>query len=523
MKSRYFNSLLIIFVFLSASFVIHPSSVYSEFFSDDYDFGRRIDMIMGDSKAITVSNPQRLAIGDPKIADVISAGKAEILVAAKAAGETKLQIWDGFGHREIAVRVFAEDLSLLKKRLEGLFSTAGIRGVQFQIGEQEQKIFVLGDMPTRRRDVINQLLANFRPKLIDLLTYKEDNPLVEIDVQVMEIGKTLIDKLGIDWNESFTFTEVGVPAHDLRNDIGGMFKSLGVGTYTRDALTATLHALERDNLGRTLARPKLVALSGKEAKILVGGQIPTLSSVSTTSGTTTASVEYVDYGIKLNIRPEVKETGDIACRLEVEIKTVDSANSLTVSGTATPAFKTRNATTELYLKNEQTIFLAGLISSEEKNNLRQVPALGNLPILGMLFRSKDFQNANTELVISLTPKIVNYGDMRQEVELAQALKQGLSGEPADIYSRTVQEIILKKAGFPMEAQRANLSGGVVVNLHLLASGQLVNAVISESSGHKLLDNAALLTVKRLSPYPAFPKELMLKEIWVEVPITYQTS
>ncbi len=507
-----------------------PRAGQSEFFSDEYSASpKQLDVVIGESKVIRVSKPQRIAIGDPDIADIAGASNTELLVSAKKAGETNLQIWDDFGQREVSIRVFEEDLNKLKKRLEDLFSTAGLHGVTFQIGEQESKVFVLGELPLRKKDVVKQLLQNFKEKIIDLVTYSEDNPLVEIDVQVLEIAKTAIDQLGINWTSSFTFTESPTPsAHTLNRQIGDMAKAVWQSQFDRTTLTAVLTVLQQDNLARVLARPKLVSLSGKEAKFLVGGEVPVLSDVSVSSGTTTTSVEYVDYGIKLNIKPEVKETGDISCELMIEIKTIDTSTQLTVQtgssiSTTTPGFKTRNVSTELYLKNEQTIFLAGLIDNEETNNLQAVPGLGSVPILGLLFRSKNFRLGQTELVVSLTPRIVSYGDMKQDVAGANAVKRNPSEEPAEAYSRAVQEKILKSVTYPLEAQRANLSGQVVLSLHLMPNGSVAGVVVSESSGHKLLDNAAIFTVKRLAPYPAFPKDLLLKEIWVDVPITYQLN
>jgi TonB family protein len=515
-------------VALLAGVLCAPEQVRSEFLFNDYDTARELDVVIGESKVVEVANPKRIAIGDPKIADVVGASRTEILVSAKAAGETNLQIWDDYGQREVFVRVFEEDLGKLKKRLEDLFGTAGLRGVYFQVGAQERKVFVLGEVPLRKKEVVTQLLESFRNRIIDLVTFKEDNPLVEIDVQVMEIAKTVIDKLGISWSQSITFNEATPGSHTLIRQAADIMKAVGQSRFDRTALTATLNILEQDNLARTLARPKLVALSGKEAKILVGGEVPILSSVSVSSGTTTTAVDYVEYGIKLNIKPEVKETGDIQCGLEIEIKTIDSSTALTVQtgesiSTTTPGFKTRTVSSELYLKNNETIFLAGLIDNEQSNNLQQVPGLGNMPIFGALFRSKNFQIGDTELVVSLTPKVVRYGDMLQDVEAASRGKAAPDEEPADTYMRTVQETILKNVSYPVEAQRANLSGEVVLSLHLLSNGQLVGVMVSESSGHKLLDKAAVYTVKRLAPYPAFPKGLLLKEIWVEVPITYQMN
>ncbi|MDD5019663.1 MAG: TonB family protein [Candidatus Omnitrophica bacterium] len=528
-KTKTFARLLLTMVMLAAGAWFAPSRVYPEFFFSDYDLGRQLDVVVGESKVVEVANPKRIAIGDPKIADVVGASRTEILVSAKEAGETNLQIWDDYGQREVMVRVFEEDLKKLKKRLEDLFATAGLRGVYFQVGEQERKVFVLGEVPLRKKDIVVQLLENFRARTIDLVTFKEDNPLVEIDVQVIEIAKTVIDRLGINWSQSLVFNEVPTPAaHTLIRQAADVIKAVGQSQFDRTALTATLNILEQDNLARTLARPKLVALSGKEAKILVGGEVPILSSVSVSSGTTTTAVDYVEYGIKLNIKPEVKETGDIQCSLEIEIKTIDSSTQLTVQtgtsiSTTTPGFKTRNVSSELYLKNNETIFLAGLIDNEQTNNLQQVPGLGNLPIFGALFRSKNFQVGNTELVVSLTPKVVRYGDMLQDVEESNRGKMSPDEEPADAYVRSIQDIIYKNVAYPVEAQRANLSGEVVMSLHLLSNGQLVGVVVNQSSGHKLLDRAAVYTVKRLAPYPVFPKGLLLKEIWVEVPIAYQAN
>jgi len=522
---------VLVFV-LTLPLVALPSLPASpEFFFKDYDIERTMDIVVGESKIIRVANPKRVAIGDPEVADVVGAGSEELLISAKSAGETNLQIWDDFGQREIIVRVFEEDLGKLKRRLEDLFVTAGLFGITFQVGDKERKVFVLGRLPERKEEVTTQLLESFKGRIINLVSFDDDSPLVQIDVQVLEISKTAIDRLGINWSSSLTFNEVPTPSdHTLIRHAADLTKAVGQSQFDRTALTAALNILEQDNLARTLARPKLVALSGKEAKFLVGGEVPILSSVSVASGTTTTSVEYIEYGIKLSIKPEVKETGNIFCQLDIQIRSIDTSTQLTVQtgssiSTATPGFRTRQVTSELYLKNNETLFLAGLIDNEEANNLQRVPGLGSLPIFGVLFRSKDFQIGDTELVVSLTPKIISYGDMQRDIASAEAGQRGLPADenPADGYVRLVQETILKSVAYPMEARRANLSGSVVLSLHLASSGQLLNVVVSESSGHQLLDKAAVFTVKRLAPYPAFPKNLTLKEIWIEVPINYQLS
>ena len=521
-----------LFLALCLPLVLFSSRVASpEFFFDDYDIARMMDVVVGESKVIPVANPRRVAIGDPEVADVVGAGSTELLISARSAGETNLQIWDDFGQREIIVRVFDEDLGKLRQRLEDLFDTAGLHGLTFQVGDKERKIFVLGSLPVRREEVTMQLLGSFEDRIINLVTFDDDSPLVQIDVQVLEINKTAMDRLGVNWSSSFTFNEVPTPTdHTLIRHMSDMVKAVGQSQFDRTGLTAVLHALESDNLARVLARPKLVAVSGAEASFLVGGEIPILSDVSVASGTTTTSVEYIEYGIKLSIRPEVRENGEIFCELDISIRTIDTSTALTVQtgvsiSTATPGFKTRQVTTELFLEDNRTLFMAGLIENHEANNLQRVPALANIPIFGALFRSKDFTLGATELLISLTPRVVSYGDMQSDIALAAAGSRGLPDDegPADGYMRLVQEMILKSVAYPMEARRANLSGAVVLSLHLRSSGQLVEVVVDESSGHQLLDKAAVFTVKRLAPYPAFPKNLTLKEIWIEIPINYQLS
>jgi len=529
---RKFLSRFVLFVALAVPLCLIASPAASpEFFFDDYEAARTMDVVVGESKVLPVANPKRVAIGDPEIADVVGAGSTELLLSAQAAGETNLQIWDDFGQREIIVRVYDEDLGKLKRRLEDLFQTAGLYGVSCQVGDKERKIFLLGRLPERKQEVTEQLLENFEERVINLLTFEDDTPVVQIDVQVLEIDKNSMDKLGVNWSSSYTFNEARAnEGHTLNRHIGTIIKGIGESQFDRTSINAVLNLLENDNLAKVLARPKLVAVSGAEAKFLVGGEVPILSNVSVASGTTTTSVEYQEYGIKLSIKPEVKESGNIFCQLDVEIRSIDTSTALTVQtgtsqSTATPGFKTRQVATELLLENGKTLFMAGLIESREANNLQQVPQLGDLPIIGALFRSKDFVLGTTELVISLTPKVISYGDMRPDVGSMRSNSRSLPEDenPADGYVRLVQEAILENVAYPMEARRANLSGSVVLSLHLRANGNLASVFVNESSGHKLLDKAAVFTVKRLAPYPAFPNNLTLKEIWIEVPINYQLS
>jgi len=506
-----------------------------------------IDFIVGELKFITVYSPTRVSVVDPLIADIDKVTEEEIAVIAKSPGTTTLTVWDRAGKRTILLRVFAEDIVKLKDRLFKLLSRLKISNLEVIASKEEGRVIVLGEVLPDEEDRLELILEPFIDKIINLIVVKEETTLVEIETQILELTLTAVEQLGIDWINDFRIREE--PYQDAGS---GSAPITGAGAATKfteifhisswgkDALTANLNLLLSENKGRVLSRPKLVCLSGKEASFLVGGQIPIVTEQTGTGGSE-VSVEYKDYGILLKIVPIVK-AGMIDTTIETEVSSVDWANAVTASGISVPAFATRSTATQVYLRDNQTIFIAGLIKNNETDNVNKVPALASVPILGALFRSKDFQDARTELVISLTPRII-----RSEVEVPVAdikkdykttTRSGGAGYvkvedkpsaritkeniPYSLYAyiKTVQSKIAQAVQYPDEARQFGWEGSCILRLHLFSDGSLDKALIRESSGYSLFDKAAIKAANLQVPYPPFPSETKKEDLWIDIPIVY---
>ncbi|HNS71496.1 MAG TPA: TonB family protein, partial [bacterium] len=279
---------------------------------------------------------------------------------------------------------------------------------------------------------------------------------------------------------------------------------------------------------KVLSQPKVVCLSGEEAKISVGGEVPVVTTTTGESGTAT-NVEYKEYGVILKIRPIVMENDMVKINLYTEVSDIDWINAVTASGISIPAFSKREASTELFIKTGETVFIGGLIKSDKSKDVEKIPAIGNIPVLGALFRSKDFQNDKTELVISLTPDIIKYGEdpiLKEETDGYKVITGDPNTQPSNDlrkYIWNIQRKIISSLIYPPSAEEQAVQGEIKLSLHLFSDGTLSGVRVIQSSGHRVLDDTVIDTVKRLSPYEPFPSSMEEKEVWIEVPIVYSLN
>jgi len=540
------NKIGIVFICVFGVFLVCLST--NAEISDYFDVqGEDMVVIIGETTTLSVNNPKQVKIGNPLLLDVASAGKKELLLSGLEEGETTLTVVDGFGKKNYTVKVYKEDLAKLKERVDILLEAAGFTALQTRIGDKERKIFVTGSLPLSKQASFDSRISSVREKIVNLVDFYDDVMSVEIDVEVLEIEKTEMDTLGLSWNKTITFSEgTAVPDRFQLDNLFNPTDTLKIlSDWRTSTFNATLNFLKQNNKARTLSRPKIVCLSGKEAKLLVGGERPIIKSSSTTAPTTGGSttsyeVEYKDYGITLTIKPIIKENDEIQVALNTEITEVDTTQSQTVGGgVSTPGFKKRNAETELTVLDGQTVFLAGLIKNKKTDDRDSISGLGSIPIIGALFRNRDFDHVDTEIVITLTPKILkNARNIQKEsakdtttpnINIAENTNANLptaslaSDDPAFDYSSLIQNIINSNIAYPKELKGQGAEGTVKLSLHLLPTGELLGAIIMQSSGNKVLDEAADKTVKKLAPFPAFPLKLKLKELWLDIPIVYRAE
>jgi len=503
------------------------------------DSDEEIKLYMGESKIVSVSSPTRIAIGNPAIADVSNVGKSELTVSAKSVGNTSFIIWDSYGEQPYRIRVFAENTAELKKRVDNLLSALNIPTLITKAEDEEAKVVLSGTVKyAKDKERIATALAQVKDKIIDLVTVKEEEAVVEIDVQVIELNRGSQDKLGFTWPGSINLTEVGSPGIQTGGTTWG--KLFKVASETRDAFTLKLDALIQEGNARILSRPRLSCQSGKEAKLVVGGEVPILSGTVTpgTSGsgsvgaTTGGSVEYKEYGVILNIKPNLEESGRIHLNLEVVVSEV--GEQVQTDYALAYTMTKRTATTELFLDDGQTMALGGLIKKKTQEELRRVPWLSDVPVLGVFFRQKtanegwksDTDKINdTELFITLTPHLV--GQVKQQdafkpvpAELPTVSDDNLA-DPVLKYSKIVQKKILDKLVYPSQAKEAGFQGTARLSLNLSYRGDLLNVKLKDSSNYRVLDDNTVNTAKQASPYPPFPATIKDKDIWVDIPITYQ--
>ncbi|PIQ88934.1 MAG: hypothetical protein COV72_05685 [Candidatus Omnitrophica bacterium CG11_big_fil_rev_8_21_14_0_20_42_13] len=517
---------------LAIFFISLPLKVQSE--------QEEIALVIPEVKTISLSSPpKRIAITNPEIIDISSVSASELIINPKSVGKTSLVVWDSTDQKTTyPIRVLVEDLQEIKKRIDKLINELGYLNIYTKVSNEENKILLLGSVASQEhKDRLISVLGGGEEgsavggligKIIDMVEIKSQSQLVQIDVEILEVSKSALEDLGFKWTSALgddgaasTGIQWTETSDNLSNDIYHLGQISRI--WERGAISSKLNLIITQGYGRVLSRPKLVCLSGKEASFLVGGEIPVVTT-STVSGGVSVSVEYKEYGILLEISPTVKSDKFVQATLNTEISDIDKGNAVTASGIDIPAFSKRSAKTELYLKDNQTVFLAGLISNDDSKNIAKLPALADIPILGALFRSKKFEAGETELVISLTPKII-----RQEEGNDKITNYNITGldssSPRTLtnYVRHIQEKIVRAIIYPDMAQKYNSQGEVSVSMHILADGRLLNVLINKSSGNSLLDETAVNIVKAQAPFPPIPATSGLGDMWIDVPIVFRNN
>lgn len=221
-------------------------------------------------------------------------------------------------------------------------------------------------------------------------------------VRVVDINKAELSRLGVNWGQlsikDDTVSFVDQPW--LVQTEGGLNNMLRLG--------AQIDALATDNRARILAEPNLMVDDGGKANMLVGGELPIPLAQSGGGGVSTVTVEWKQYGVLLDIEPKILESGDkINVRVAPEVSSLDFTNGVTISGFVLPALRTRKASTVVTVADGEALVIGGLLSSEDSKVVRKIPLLGDLPIIGKLFTRKEFQTGQTELIIMVTPEIVD--------------------------------------------------------------------------------------------------------------------
>jgi pilus assembly protein CpaC len=402
--------------------------------SDFATVGPMLDLVVGKSTLLRIPTPiERISVGNPNIADISLISPVELYLLGKNYGSTNLVIWRKGGTVAIDVNVSIDSERMERKLRELLPEEKGIRvrpaadsviltgivssGVKAKQAEDIANAFVrdinhglvlpvtAGDTKVQTGSTLSvgSGTGGGSAKVVNLLQVVQGQQ-VMLEVKVAEVSKTLLDKLGVDFKASAGNGGVtyNILSSLLASTAGQLFSITG-----ENGNKLTLDANKTDGLFKVLAEPNIISISGQEASFLAGGKIfiPVVSSSGSGSFIT---LEEKEFGVGLKFTPTVLDGGRIHLKVAPEVSELGRTITIGNGGSAAslPSFTTRRVQTTVQLMDGQSLAIAGLIKNNVTESISRVPLLGDIPILGALFRSSEFQNDRSELVFLITPHLV---------------------------------------------------------------------------------------------------------------------
>lgn len=384
---------------------------------------RYIELVVGAMRTEYLGEIIRVAVARNEVISATTLDNGELLIIPQAAGRTELTVWTkGERRHSFHVNVVSKNMSRELGRLRSIFrdfSEVKFRSEGETIlaeGRLRSDDFVIFD---DKIEDYGNVVSLVRPKLVDI----ED--MIDIEVRVLEITSGFTRELGIQWNASMDGPSIGYiqnfrtnpyfvlhrEGNQLAEDVFGDDDSpLGLSTASQffagiaTSLTSKINLLQEDGDAKILAEPFLSTQSGESANFQSGGSYP----IPYTSPTGDAGVVMQDYGIILDIEPVSDSEGNIRTRISAEFSSIDF--SVVVDGI--PGIQSRNTESVVNIKSGETIVISGLLKTEDSQNYTKVPFLGDIPIIGELFKSTNFNQGRTELVILATPRIRGSNDER---------------------------------------------------------------------------------------------------------------
>ncbi len=441
-------------------FVVAALAVSTAAFAQE---GGNIALGVGTQKVMNIPGIQRIAVGDASIADVKTIGNNQVLIIGAGEGKTTLLIWKASGQRVsytvsvrkqdpneviseikkllgeiegVTVRMVGDRIyldgqaytsqdaeridqvvglypnvksfvkiapnakKLVAQNLNASFQKAGLKNVSANV--VGATIFLEGSVESQQDLSKAELITKALGEKVENLLVVGIKRMILSEVQFVEIRRDGKDRYGIKYP-----TDIAGNA----SSIVTISKDLFPGTFASGAMRASatggssfsIGFQNNDGYGRLLAQPKLVCASGEKAEFLAGGEVP-IPLITNNQFT----VEYKPYGVILKLRPTADRNGNIQTEIEAEVSEIDESVAVSLGGsTSIPGFRSRKVKTNVTVRHGETIVLSGVFTHDEQKSVSKLPGLGHIPIIGELFKNRAFDSTKRELVIFVTPRIVN--------------------------------------------------------------------------------------------------------------------
>lgn len=488
------NIILTLTVFLFA----FPLHAVAQEMSTNASFGSDskepipVNVLVGQSRLLTFDRPiERFSVSNPEIAEAVLVTSNQVVVNGKAFGQINFIAWEKGSSRFVVFDVYVRtNLSLIDSQIRALFPKDDIR-----LSQANGSVVLSGNVSdpkiaTHAEAVVQA--AGF--KTVNLLESPVKSAIqVQLQVRVAEVSRNRMRELGTSYAYQSSpgsggYLNSGTGPSSLGEVAGGLLtgniaNSLNLFVMGGNTL-AFIRALQQQGALRALAEPNLIAMSGQEASFLAGGEYP-VPVVQSGGERSTVTIIFKEYGVRLNFKPTIIDEDHIRLELEPEVSTLDFANGVKFEGFSIPALRTRRARTGIELRDGQSFALAGLLDNNETQTLSKVPGVGDIPILGNLFRSKQFQRNESELMFIVTAQLVkpvNRDDL-PAIPNVESLKNGslLGVEPKGGTSiigpsgfTTTPGSTLPTADPPKPAAAPATSGAKVETLGSAAPAAVVN-------------------------------------------------
>jgi pilus assembly protein CpaC len=382
-----------------------------------------IDLLVGRSTILNVGGAiARVSLTVPDIADAMVTAPQQLLIHGKTPGTISLFVWDRAGAIKTYEVTVRRDLSRLVEQVKDLFP-----GEPITVTGSGKEVVLSGLVTSKYvHDKAAEVASGYVEKpeyVVNLLKQQEGvaSNQVMLRVRFAEVSRSALQELGVnfivngykgEWYGRTTTQQFAAPDFDSDRP-GGLTFSDFLNVFLFNAkhdIGAVVKALSSKGLFQSLAEPNLISLNGKEASFLAGGEYP-YPVVQPGTGGNAVTIMFKEFGVRLKFTPTVLNNDLINLKITPEVSSLDFSNGIVLSGFRVPALSTRRTDTEVELQNGQTFAIAGLLNNTLNSTMQKIPGIGDIPILGYLFRSRAYQKNQSELVVMVTPTVVRRGSV----------------------------------------------------------------------------------------------------------------
>ncbi|HWY21995.1 MAG TPA: type II and III secretion system protein family protein [Candidatus Acidoferrum sp.] len=394
--------------------------------------GETVHVLVGKSIVINVQAPlTRVLSSNPSAVEALATSPTQVVVEGKAAGNSSLILWDASGRSQILDVAVDLDIAGLRSAIQRSYPKE-----QLEVESDAGRLMLTGTASNAHVvEDLGKMASSYSAQVVNSVRIPfEHERQVVLEVKFAEVDRTALLQLGANWftpgaGHTTGLISTGQFGGSSISTTGATVTTAGSTTTTAVSATpptlnisnplnlflfnsdinlgVTIQALQAKNVAEILAEPNLMAISGQKATFLAGGEFPFPIVQPSSGGLPTVTISFKPFGVKLDFVATIEDDNTLRLHVAPEVSTLDFSNALTLSGFTVPAISTRRAETEIELKDGQSFGIAGLLDRRATTLLNKVPGIGDIPILGQLFRSKSINKTNTELMVFVTPHIVD--------------------------------------------------------------------------------------------------------------------